>query len=181
MKKHLIILGILILGIALIFGIIRLKRFLQIDTCLDNGGRWNYATKNCEEYYNLDTIEISKLYWHSDFDEVLRTEFLIKGEMLDSLSKSPNELIEILNRRPANCKIEFQNLIGDTLIIRITNDEILSEQMGTTGAECFIAETVYTLTENDLIKFVRFEMEIGSHAKPGLYSRNDFKQYSVKK
>jgi hypothetical protein len=174
MKKQLIILGILILGIALIFGVIYIKQFFQIDSCLDSGGKWNYDTKKCEKYYNLDSIEISKLYWYSDFDKKLNIEFLTKGEMLDSLSKSPNELIEILNRRPSKCKIEYQNLIGDTIIIRIINDEILTEQMGTTGADCFMAETIYTLTENDLIKFVRFEMDFGSHASPGVYSRNDY-------
>jgi len=175
MKKRLFILGILILGIAVIIGVIYIKRFIQIDSCLDSGGKWNYETKKCEEYYNLDSIEISKLYWHSDFDKKLNTEFLKKGEMLDSLSKSPNELIKILNRRPEKCKIEYQSIIGDTIIIRITNDEILTEQMGTTGAECFMAETIYTLTESDLIKYVRFEMDFGSHASPGLYSRNDYK------
>jgi hypothetical protein len=176
MKKQLIILGILNLGIALIFGVINIKKFFQIDSCLDSGGKWNYDTKKCEKYYNLDSIEISKLYWYSDFDKKLNIEFLTKGEMLDSLSKSPNELIEILNRRPSKCKIEYQNLIGDTIIIRIINAEILTEQMGTTGADCSMAETIYTLTENDLIKFVRFEMDFGSHASPGVYSRNDYKK-----
>lgn len=176
MKKQLIILGILILGIALIFGAIYIKRFFQIDSCLDSGGKWNYETKKCEKYYNLDSIEITKLYWHAVFDEKLNTEYMEKGEMLDSISKSPKELIDILNRRAAKCKIKYQGLLGDTIIIRIINDKFLTEQMGTTGADCYIAETIYTLTENDLIKFVRFEMDFGSHASPGLYSRNDYKE-----
>jgi len=56
------------------------------------------------------------------------------------------------------------------------NDEYLTEQIGTAGADCFMAETVYTLTENDLIHYVRFDMEYGSHAGPGLYSRKDFER-----
>ncbi len=26
----------------------RVKRFLKVDACLDHGGRWNYATEQCE-------------------------------------------------------------------------------------------------------------------------------------
>ena len=176
MKKYLYILGILILGTVLIFGFIYTKRFFQIDSCLDCGGKWDYELNKCEKYYDPDSVEISKLYWHSEFDKELNTEYLEKGEILDLLSKSPNELIEILNRRPAKCKVEYQDLVGDTLTIRVINDEVLTEQMGTTGADCYMAETIYTLTENDLIKYIRFEMDFGSHASPGLYCRNDYKE-----
>ncbi len=94
--------------------------------------------------------------------------------MLDSISKSPSELIEILNIRPSKPKVEFVEIVRDTLIISIFNDTYLTEQMGTLGADCYMAETVYTLTENETIKFVRFKMNYGSHANPGLYSRNDY-------
>ncbi len=47
--------------------------------------------------------------------------------------------------------------------------------MGTTGAYCYLGETVFTLTENELIKYVEIEMDSGSHTSPGVYNRNDFK------
>lgn len=100
--------------------------------------------------------------------------------MLDSIAKSPSELIEILNLRPSKCKIDYVDITGDTIIIKILDDEYLTEQMGTSGADCFMSETIFTLTESDLIKFVRFEMDYGSHASPGLYSRKDFK-WMIKK
>ena len=43
-----------------------------------------------------------------------------------------------------------------------------------------MAETVYTLTENDSIHFVEFEMNIGSHANPGVYSREDYEKILIK-
>lgn len=170
--------GLLIVGITLllIFGVKWIIQFVRIDSCLDKGGKWNHDLKKCERYYNLDSIEITKLYWYSDFDSVQNKEFLIKGKLLDSLSQSPNELVRILNRRQSKCKIECINILADTIIIRILDEEYLTEQMGTTGADCFMAETVYTLTENELIKFVRFEMDYGSHAGPGLYSRKDYER-----
>jgi hypothetical protein len=52
--------------------------------------------------------------------------------------------------------------------------------MGTSGADCYLAEKIFTLTENDLIKFVRIEMNYGSHASPGLYNRDNFKDIKIK-
>ena len=173
--------GLLIVGITLIliFGVKWIIQFVQIDSCLDKGGKWNYDLKKCECYL-IDTNRIADYFWDSDFDTITNREYLIRGKMLDSISKSPNELIEILNLRPSKCKIDYVNIIGDTIIIRILDDEYLTEQMGTSGADCFMAETIFTLTENDLIKFVRFEMDYGSHSSPGLYSRKDY-QRMIKK
>lgn len=182
MKRKQYLIRFLIFGIVFvsIFGILRTKRFFQIDSCLDFGGKWNYDLKHCEKSYILDSVVIPEFYWHSNFDKKLNVEYLKRGKMLDSISQSPNELIEILNHRPAKCKIEYLDLLGDTIVIQILNDEYLTEQMGTTGANCFIAETIYTLTENDSIGFVRIKMDYGSHASPGLYSRGDYKDMVIK-
>lgn len=180
MKKRLIkitIWCVSIIGITviLIFGAKWIIKFNRIDSCLDKGGKWNYELKRCE-CYTIDTSHITNYYWDSDFDTITNREFLVRGLMLDSISKSPNELIEILNLRPSKCKIDYVNITGDTIIIKILDDEYLTEQMGTSGADCFMAETIFTLTENDLIKFVRFEMDYGSHASPGLYCRKDYER-----
>ena len=175
-QRKIIIWSASIIGIALIliFGVKWIIQFNRIDSCLDKGGKWNYELKKCE-CYTIDTIRITDYYWNSDFDTITNREYLKRGSMLDSISKSPNELIEILNLRPSKCKIDFVDIVGDTLKIRILDAEYLTEQMGTSGAVCYMAETIFTLTENDLIKFVRFEMDFGSHASPGLYCRNDYK------
>ncbi len=174
--------GLLIIGITLIliFGVFWIIRFVRIDTCLDKGGKWNSDLKKCECLYIIDTNRIADYYWNSDFDSIVNRDYLKRGKMLDSISKSPNELIEILNMRPCKCKIDYVEITGDTLTIRILEDEYLTEQMGTSGADSYMAETVYTLTENDLIHFVRFKMDYGSHASPGLYCRKDYEQMITK-
>jgi hypothetical protein len=168
--------GILVIGISfiLIFGVKWILQFMEVDTCLDKGEKCNYDLKKRECLYTIDTNRIADYYWRVDFDTILNREYLVRGSMIDSISKSPNELIEILNKRPSKCKIEYIETAGDTLKIRILDDKYLTEQMGTLGAECYMAETVFTLTESDLIQFVRFDMDHGSHAGPGSYSRNDY-------
>jgi hypothetical protein len=175
MNKKLII-WLLIIGgiIALIFGTKWINRFFLIDSCIDRGGRWNYELNECEEFYQIINENLADFYWKSNYDTVNNKEFLIKGRLMDSLGKSPNELIEILNKRNVQPKIEYIDIQPDTIKIQIVNDEFLTEQMGTTGAYCYLGETVFTLTENDLIRFVKIEMDYGSHAGPGVYSRVDF-------
>ncbi|MDA3905871.1 MAG: hypothetical protein PF484_07335 [Bacteroidales bacterium] len=175
MNKKLII-GFLIIGglIALIFGTKWINRFFQIDSCLNKGGRWNYELNECEQYYQITNENLAEFYWKSEYDTVNNKEFLTKGRLIDSLGKSPNELIEILNKRNVQPKIEYLDIQSDTIKIQVVNDKFLTEQMGTTGAYCYLGETVFTLTENDLIRFVRIEMDFGSHASPGVYSRVDF-------
>ena len=174
-KKLIVILLTVCIIIALIFGAKWIQQFLQVDSCLDRGGRWNYELNECEEYYDINKENLSYFYWKSDYDTVNNREILIKGRLVDSLGQSPNELVEILNKRNQQPKIEYIDIISDTIKIKIINDEFLIEKMGTTGAYCYLGETVFTLTENDLIRFVEIEMESGSHASLGIYNRNDFK------
>lgn len=117
---------------------------------------------------------LNKYFWFTDYDTVDNKEFIKKGSLMDSAGHSPSEWIEILNRRNSEAKIEMVDLKNDTIIIKIRNDVYLTERMGSTGAHCFLAETVYTLTEEDAIIYVRIQMNPGSHASPGIYSRQSF-------
>lgn len=180
-RKH-IVFFILIVGIIgfAIYGIGKMIRYFQIDACLDKGGRWNYELNECE---TVDTVLVAKdtsFYWHIAADTILHREYLIRGHLIDSVSHSPEELIGALNKREAQCKIEYIDLLNDTLHVTISNDEVLSEQMGSTGAYCYLGETVYTLTEHDSIEWVKIDMEAGSHASPGVYGRGNFKELERK-
>ena len=174
-QKHYII---LVFGLALImvsiFGIIRIKRFLQIDACLDKGGKWDYNLNKCEEYYKINSTNYTDFIWQTDYDSLRNREVLSKGKLLDSIGQSPQELIDLLNRRKPECKLELVSIDQDTIAVHIINDEFLSERMGTTGAYCYLGETVFTLTENKSLKYVRIEMDYGSHAGPGVYDRTSF-------
>jgi hypothetical protein len=174
--KHIKLFIIVILVTTVIFfGFSRLKRFLEIDSCLDKGGSWNYELKKCEYCCETENIEIKKLYWHTEYDSTNNQEFLVKGILIDSCCLNPLQIIDILNKRKTDCKLELSNLTKDTIVVKILNDEFLTERMGSTGAHCYLAETVYTLTNEKNYNYIKIEMEYGSHASPGVYSRKDFK------
>ena len=176
-KRLLLIVGTVLI---LILGALWIFRYLQVDACLDKGGCWDYELKKCDCSHTIDTTRIADYYWKSDYDTTLHKEFLKRGVLLDSISNSPNKLINILNLRPSESKVEFAEITGDTMIIRILNDTFLTQQMGSLGAYCYMAETVFTLTENDSTRFVKFEMDYGSHANPGVYSRRDYNEVLIK-
>lgn len=52
LKKVLITVGI---ALILILGVQWIVRYMQIDACLDNGGRWNYELNECKEFHTIDT------------------------------------------------------------------------------------------------------------------------------
>ena len=176
-KKRLIIIGVVTI---LILGVQWVVQYLQVDACLDKGGCWDYDLKKCNFSHTFDTTRIADYYWKSEYDTTLNREYLKRGVLLDSISKSTNELIDILNRRKSKSKVEFVEIIDGTLVIRILDDAFLTEQMGSLGAYCYMAETVFTLTENDSTQFVKFEMDFGSHANPGVYSRKDYEGMMLK-
>ena len=167
--KSILISGILILSI---FGLFILLKFVNTDECAKRGAYSNEELKRCETPQEYP----KNFYWHIEADTIRNREFLVRGSLIDHISGSANELIRVLNLRTPVCKIEQIGLKNDTIHIRFQQDECLTEQMGSTGAFCFMGETVFTLTENDSISFVDFQINFGSHASPGIYQRSDFQE-----
>lgn len=174
-KKIIMVALVIITMVIIIVYAFNKSKDRQVDECHDKGGSWNYELKRCEPIEKVNSINPASMYWRIEYDTLQNREYLVRGEMMDSYAHSIEKLIEVLNERAPESKIEYVGQVKDTVQIRILNDHILSEQMGSTGAYCFLAETVYTLTEPPAISFVRIHMNHGSHASPGIYQRVDFK------
>ena len=123
--------------------------------------------------YNPET----KLYiWKADYDYTKVQNPTIQPSVLnaDSLIKGLNELYE-------NVFLEKEKISGDTIYTYITNSEYLSNQMGSTGAEVYIADAVLNLAEVPGVKYVSIKMKEGSHAQSGVYSKQNFEKYKTVK
>jgi hypothetical protein len=87
------------------------------------------------------------------------------------------QLIEkIVNKTWPKVQIKYLKTSKDTVFIAIPNSEVLTQQMGTSGAEAFMISTTYSLTDLKGIKYVSYDFEIGDHANPGVYSRSYWKE-----
>lgn len=62
----------------------------------------------------------------------------------------------------------------DTLAVKIPKSQYLTEQMGSSGAQAYLAELTYNLTEVPGIQYVTIIFKAGDHASPDTYERKDF-------
>jgi len=141
-----------------------------------------------EKYYEIKDYKDKDYTWYvalgaKDYN------LLIRGTKINKIRDDIYKLIYALNKSEKDPdtfrtpddkepndppKLKLKDITGQVVNIEVINDEYLTQRMGTTGAEEFLAVATFTLTEYDNIKFVHFIFEEGDHAAPGLYSREHF-------
>jgi len=146
---------------------------LQLSSCNQVRNERKSSSITQVEKLNLEKEDIKQMTWYADWDSVLMDIVFKEGEKFDSVKKDQKKLIELLNRYK-QIEIEFLRLAGDTIFVNVKNDEVLTEQLGTCGADEYLGIVVLTLTEIKGIGKVNFDFEEGSHASPGTYSRQSF-------
>lgn len=125
----------------------------------------------------MSTSEESKLYvWKADYDytKVQNTSIQPTQINADSLIKGLNGLYE-------NVLLQKEKISGDTIYTYITNSEYLTNQMGSSGAEVYIADAVLNLSELPGVKYVSIKMKEGSHAQSGVWTKQNFEKYKTVK
>jgi hypothetical protein len=90
----------------------------------------------------------------------------------DSLTQT--NIIQLLNETYPDIPLQFTKLSSDTLFVKIKNSNYLTQQMGSSGPEVYLADVTYNLTEIPGINFVAIIFKAGDHASPDIYSRTDF-------
>jgi hypothetical protein len=140
------------------------KQESQVDTV---------TTKKQTPLFNPET----KLFiWKAtpDYKKVRNTEAGPSLQNADTLIKGLNELYE-------NVFLEKLKISGDTIYTMIKDATYLAEQMGSTGAEIYVADVVLNLTAVKGIKYVNIDMAEGSHMQPGVWSLDNFSKYTEAK
>ena len=140
-----------------------------------------------EEQPQIDTIAAqqtlpvgnadSKLYiWKATADYKK-----IKNKEIPSGLLNADSLIKGLNAHYENIFLEKIKISGDTIYTFIKNASYLTDQMGSTGAEVYVADVVLNLTAVPGIKFVNIQLQQGSHMQPGVWSLDNFLKYTEEK
>jgi hypothetical protein len=96
---------------------------------------------------------------------------VLKG--IDTMSVQ--NIIQLINTNYDSIHIDFVKISHDTIYIHIPNSQMLTERIGSTGAQMYMASATYSLTEIKGIKYVNFDFIEGDHAAPGVYDRSYFK------
>ena len=132
--------------------------------------------------------------WHVEVDSSAGTEALVRGGKIDAIRNDVEKLVVALNgtdkapgtlrtdgdREPNDLpKGRLLSITEHTASVEVINAEYLTQRMGSSGAQAYLASVTFTLTENPQIKKVKFIFEEGDHAMPGTYTRQDFKNYKI--
>lgn len=84
--------------------------------------------------------------------------------MVDSLNAAKGD----------NPKMAYLKTECGTVFVKVIDSDLLTERMGTTGAESYLAAATYSFTSLQGIARVHFDFEEGDHASPGTYMRLNF-------
>ena len=138
--------------------------------------------KNAEDSILTDSeISLSSpdrlLPWVSDFDTIKNEFYLKQQRKVNPDSLTAASLVNDLNAEWENIKLVLVKASNDTLYVSIPDSDFLGQQMGSAGAQAYMASTTYNLTELKGIKYVNYDMQVGDHVSPGTYSRKSFENY----
>lgn len=116
----------------------------------------------------------TKALWEYQFDTISNEFKPVKLRKFSRDTLSIQKIAEIINATWPKVQIKYLRTSKDTIFISIPESEVLTQQMGTTGADEFMISTTYSFTELYGIKYVSYDFEPGDHANPGVYSRNSW-------
>ncbi|HRD57083.1 MAG TPA: hypothetical protein PK504_03495 [Ferruginibacter sp.] len=120
--------------------------------------------------YNPETT----LYiWHATGDY----KKIKNPNLPDEGIKSADSLIRGLNEYYADVLLEKVKQSGDTIYTVIKDNNYLGNQMGSTGAEVYLADVILNLTSVPGIQYVRIDMDVANHIAPGTWSAKNFIKY----
>lgn len=89
-------------------------------------------------------------------------------------NSNPQRILASINDEYPEIRLDFLRISHDTAFLKIDDAHYLTQQMGSTGSQMYIAGLVYNLTENPDVHFVNMNFEEGDHAQPGTFSRETF-------
>jgi hypothetical protein len=101
---------------------------------------------------------------------VLQPSWIVRSD-----SVTVEGMMALLNGRYPLIVMERIGLSGDTLQVRIAHEKHLTQELGSTGADAYMAEATYNLTSCPGIRVVDFRFKRGDHATPGAYTRDEFR------
>jgi hypothetical protein len=136
------------------------------------------ATGDSDEKSNSSEHSVvydpSTAIWSYDFNQQTEEFEVTQLRPVDSDTLTGETLENIINKTWPGVQIKFIGTSNDTARISIPDSEVLTQQMGSAGAESFMISTTFSFTELKGIHHVSFDFKEGDHAIPGVYNRNSW-------
>ncbi len=149
----------------------------------------NQSTQQKEEQYDgSDTMSLdgdqqtknpfiyvpTDAFWEYQFDTTTNDFKPVKLREVQADTLTAKRIEEMINHTWPNVQIKYIETFGDTVYLEIPESTVLTQQMGTAGAQQFMVSTTYSFTELPNVRYVAFGFEEGDHAVPGVYHRGSW-------
>lgn len=128
-----------------------------------------------EPEHSMDSNSSGAL-WAYDYDESINDFKLIQLRPITPDTLTVLKIREIINSTWPKVQIKYVATTHDTIHISIPESEVLTQQMGTAGADQFMISTTYSFTELPDVNYVKYEFDMGDHAIPGVYRRGSWNE-----
>lgn len=84
-------------------------------------------------------------------------------------------IVSYLNQTNPEITLQFLRTSNDTVFLKIEDATYLTQRMGSSGPETYLATVIYNLTELPGTRYINLDFEEGDHASPGTFERLTFK------
>ncbi|WP_395626154.1 hypothetical protein [Daejeonella sp.] len=116
--------------------------------------------------------------WNVELNDSTKLMEIRKNPEANMINLEPIDMVDAINFKYPQIKLEWVKLEGKRAFVKIEDARYLTSESGTEGANAYLAEVTFSLTEFKGIEEVDFTFQEGDHARPGLYTRESFKNFN---
>jgi hypothetical protein len=142
----------------------------------DNGRQEETPADSLSILHSTHNPENSLFVWKVDYDYTKK-----RNPAIDKKNLTVDSLVKGLNAKYENVLLEVTRQSNDTLYTIIKESGFLTQQMGSSGAELYLADAVLNLTEVPGVRYVNIALQGGDHMQPGTWSSENFSKYKTLK
>ncbi len=116
--------------------------------------------------------------WNVELNDSTQLMEIKKNPEANMFNLEPVDMVDAINFKYPQIKLEWLKQEGKRAFVKIEDARYLTRESGTEGAMAYLAEVTFSFTEFKGIEEVDFAFQEGDHARPGLYTRENFKNFN---
>lgn len=140
--------------------------FLTLNICCKNNGE--------KKKEAAEEITVAGDLWKFDYDSASNDMVIVSLRPFEKDTLQTKTVIDFLNSQHPDVLVEYIKTSNDTIFVKVNNSNILTQNMGSEGADFYIKSATYLLSDLKDIHYVSFDFPEGDHAIPGVYKKQDW-------
>ena len=146
-----------------------LSFFCMMVVVLLSGCRDNSAdSESSSRHERTDPV------WEYEYDPTANDFRIVKLRELSHDTLTVPLIEAIVNTAWPKVQVKYLKTSKDTVFLTIERSEVLTQQMGSEGAQQFLISATFTFTELKGVNYVSYTFPAGDHAEAGVYSRRSW-------